>query len=227
MLLSLGTNQKSKIVNRHLPAAGRFDIQKKDSRLPIESAESTKSVPGNHPNFLNLPRAVSKASTGENMLRAMSSNQRSVLRRWRNVVILQVFHVQQAFVNIYRMIDFSKIEYHDAPFEGICFDFAWENAQVILYIDVYNDSLGDYDSHKIVFGGVTRVVCPLNLEAKLESAGIDSLDVKYGEERNFCRVEISFYYSKGVSSKGVGTYAILELDFTTVLLEINGVLFDE
>ena len=120
------------------------------------------------------------------------------------------------------MIDFSKIEYHDASFEGICFDFAWENAQVTLYIDVYNDSLGDYDSHKIVFGGVTRVVCPLNLEAKLESAGIGSFDVEYREERNFCRVEILFYYSKGD-----GPCAILEIDFTTVLLEINGVLFDE
>jgi len=34
----------------------------------IESAKSTKFVSGNPQNFLNLPRAVSKASTGENML---------------------------------------------------------------------------------------------------------------------------------------------------------------
>ena len=52
-------NQKSLINIRY---------SKEGQPFTIDSAESTKFVPENHPNFLTLPRAVSKAGTGENML---------------------------------------------------------------------------------------------------------------------------------------------------------------
>ena len=99
-LLSLGSNQKSKIVNRYsifcesfafLASRCRVSLaelpptpegaglprkmqrcgvrhSKEGQPFAIESAESTKYVPGNHQNFLNLPRAVSKAGTGKDML---------------------------------------------------------------------------------------------------------------------------------------------------------------